>query len=135
MWIQNVSMHAAMNALHYDPGPNSVLIQVVDPDVKMPAAKYPFASTWGFKFLDIEEDEHPWSIQIPQAKAIAAILRDAAEKRSNVIVHCHAGVCRSGAIVEAAIAGLGFEDTEAFRAPNMLVKRRMMTALGVPPYN
>jgi predicted protein tyrosine phosphatase len=135
MWIQNVSMHAAMNALHYDPGPNSMLIQIVDPDAEHPVAKYPFADTRRFSFLDIEDDSHPWSIQISQANAIADALRVAAEKRNNVIVHCHAGVCRSGAVVEAAIAVLGFEDTDAFRAPNMLVKRRMMTALGVPPYN
>jgi hypothetical protein len=47
----------------------------------------------------------------------------------NVVVHCHAGVCRSGAVCEIGVM-LGFRDTEAFRSPNLLVKHRMMRALG-----
>ena len=47
----------------------------------------------------------------------------------NVVVHCHAGVCRSGAVCEIGVM-LGFRDTEAFRSPNLLVKHRMMQALG-----
>jgi hypothetical protein len=47
----------------------------------------------------------------------------------NVVVHCHAGVCRSGAVCEIGVM-LGFNDTEAFRSPNLLVKHRMMRALG-----
>ena len=47
----------------------------------------------------------------------------------NVIGHCHAGVCRSGAVCEIGVM-LGFDDTEAFRSPNLLVKHRMMRALG-----
>jgi hypothetical protein len=47
----------------------------------------------------------------------------------NVIVHCVAGVCRSGAVCEVGVM-LGFDDTEAFRSPNLLVKHRMMKCLG-----
>jgi hypothetical protein len=47
----------------------------------------------------------------------------------NVIVHCHAGVCRSGAVCEVGVM-LGFNDTEVFRSPNLLVKHRMMRKLG-----
>ena len=47
----------------------------------------------------------------------------------NVIVHCHAGVCRSGAVAEIGVM-LGFNDTESFRSPNLLVKHKMMKALG-----
>jgi hypothetical protein len=47
----------------------------------------------------------------------------------NVIVHCVAGVCRSGAVCEVGVM-LGFDDTEAFRSPNLLVKHRMMRCLG-----
>ena len=49
--------------------------------------------------------------------------------RMNVVVHCHAGVCRSGAVCEIGVM-LGFDDTEAFRSPNLLVKHRMMKQLG-----
>jgi hypothetical protein len=47
----------------------------------------------------------------------------------NVIVHCVAGVCRSGAVCEIGVM-MGFDDTEAFRSPNLLVKHRMMKHLG-----
>jgi hypothetical protein len=51
------------------------------------------------------------------------------ENRMNVVVHCVAGVCRSGAVCEIGVM-LGFNDTEVFRSPNLLVKHRMMKALG-----
>ena len=57
------------------------------------------------------------------------LLQHALEQRMNVIVHCHAGVCRSGAVCEIGVM-LGFGDTEVFRSPNLLVKHRMMKALG-----
>ena len=47
----------------------------------------------------------------------------------HVVVHCHAGVCRSGAVVEVGVM-MGFDDTEVFRSPNLLVKHKMMRALG-----
>ena len=48
----------------------------------------------------------------------------------NVLVHCHAGICRSGAVVEVGEI-MGFTPTDRFRAPNLLVKHRMMKALGL----
>jgi protein tyrosine phosphatase len=45
-----------------------------------------------------------------------------------VIVHCVAGVCRSGAVCEVGVI-MGFDDTEVFRSPNMLVKHKMMSVL------
>ena len=47
----------------------------------------------------------------------------------NVIVHCVAGVCRSGAVCEIGVM-MGFDDTEVFRSPNLLVKHKMMKVLG-----
>ena len=47
----------------------------------------------------------------------------------NVVVHCHAGVCRSGAVAEVGVM-LGFDDSESFRSPNLLVKHKMMKVLG-----
>ena len=47
----------------------------------------------------------------------------------NVLVHCHAGICRSGAVVEVGTM-LGFTATERFRQPNLRVKHRMMKVLG-----
>jgi hypothetical protein len=48
----------------------------------------------------------------------------------NVLVHCHAGICRSGAVVEVGTM-LGFTATERFRMPNLRVKHKMMKVLGL----
>jgi hypothetical protein len=66
-----------------------------------------------------------------QAAQLAQLLQRALVNRMHVIVHCHAGVCRSGAVAEVGVM-LGFDDAEAFRSPNLLVKHRMMAALGWP---
>jgi hypothetical protein len=47
----------------------------------------------------------------------------------NVVVHCYAGICRSGAVCEVGVM-MGFQDTGRFRSPNLLVKHGMMRALG-----
>jgi predicted protein tyrosine phosphatase len=124
MFIQNVSLSDITTAWHFDPGPNSVCIQIVDPDMEWPTPLFQFAEIHRFKFLDIEEtDEGNGHITMSDAAAIVDILMKASRKRSNVIVHCHAGICRSGAVAEFAISRLGFDDTDTFRQPNLLVKR------------
>ena len=45
------------------------------------------------------------------------------------MVHCHAGICRSGAVVEIG-SMLGFTATDRFRQPNLRVKHKMMKVLG-----
>jgi predicted protein tyrosine phosphatase len=133
MWIENVAMWAIEAGHHYDAGDNSMLIQIVDPDVEFPIAKLKFKTTRGYKFLDIDgndEDPKGWAIKDSQAKSIAEDLRFAYDNSMNVVVHCHMGVCRSGAVVEAGVM-IGFQDTETFRAPNILVKSKLMHHLGL----
>jgi hypothetical protein len=48
----------------------------------------------------------------------------------NVVVHCHAGICRSGAVVEVASI-MGFTPTDKYRQPNLRVKHKMMQVLGL----
>jgi len=48
----------------------------------------------------------------------------------NVVVHCHMGVCRSGAVAEVGVM-MGFRDTEKFRIPNLMVKKKLMEQLGM----
>lgn len=48
----------------------------------------------------------------------------------NVVVHCYAGIFRSGAVAEVGVI-LGFEDTHVFRSPNRLVKHRILKALNL----
>jgi hypothetical protein len=92
-----------------------------------------FKEVHQFEFLDIEaKDEcldEAMRCSQKQANELVRLLQHALENRMNVVVHCHAGVCRSGAVCEIGVM-LGFDDTEAFRSPNLLVKHRMMRALG-----
>ena len=132
MWIQNVSMSDIKQGFHIDPGFNSMLIQIVDPAYEFPVPKYQFRETHQFEFLDAErDDKFPDEAKITdeQAKHLTDLLLKAYGQRMNVIVHCHAGVCRSGAVAELGVM-LGFRDTESFRSPNLLVKHKMMKALG-----
>ena len=131
-WIQNVSMKDIRQGFHVDPGINAMLIQIVDPAVEFPVPKYQFREVHQFEFLDAEQnDNFPDECKITdkQAQHLVQLLQHAQEQHMNVIVHCHAGVCRSGAVAEVGIM-MGFQDTEAFRSPNLLVKHRMMKVLG-----
>jgi hypothetical protein len=119
--------------MHIDAGINSMLIQIVDPGCEFPKPFYNFREVHQFEFLDIEEKdfalEEAMRCSHEQAAELVRLLQHALANRMNVIVHCHAGVCRSGAVCELGVM-LGFDDTEAFRSPNLLVKHRMMKALG-----
>ena len=140
-WIENVSLTDIKNGHHIDAGINSMLIQIVDPDMEFPTPKHQFRETYQFKFLDIESDgmsndgngtpiDMSWGmITDQQADKLVRLLKRAIEQRMNVVVHCHAGVCRSGAVAEVGVM-MGFRDAEAFRSPNLLVKHKMMKVLG-----
>lgn len=132
-WIQNVSLGDIKRGFHIDPGPNAMLIQIVDPPGDFPTAKYQFKEVHQFQFLDIEEKDFALDEAMrcsqEQANELVRLLQHALENRMHVVVHCHAGVCRSGAVCEIGVM-LGFNDTEVFRSPNLLVKHRMMRALG-----
>lgn len=140
-WIENVALSDIKKGFHIDAGFNSMLIQIVDPDMEFPEPKHQFRETHQFKFLDIEEDgmsndgngnpiDMSWgAIKDEQAAELVRLLQHAMEQRMNVVVHCHAGVCRSGAVAEVGVM-MGFRDAEAFRSPNLLVKHKMMKVLG-----
>lgn len=134
VFITNVSMAEVAVGNHYDAGPNSMLIQIVDPGMEFPVPVHQFARVHQFEFLDLEEEDHAdleeLKISDDQARQIAILLRDALAHRMNVVVHCVAGFCRSGAVVEVA-SMIGFTNLEAFRMPNQLVKRKLMEALGL----
>lgn len=130
-FIENVSLDDARKACHFDPGPNSLLIRIIDPDMEFGQVKFPFKETTKFKFLDSEDGdgipEH-FKINESEAEHIVERLIHARDNKMNVIVHCVAGVCRSGAVVEFAVAALGFQDTEKYRQPNLRVKRMLFEA-------
>lgn len=140
-WIQNVALSDIKKGQHIRVGENSVLIQIVDPDMEFPEPLHKFGQVHQFQFLDIEEDgltnngEGVWTdmskfaITQHQADSLVLILKQALLNRSDVVVHCVAGVCRSGAVCEVGVM-MGFDDTEVFRSPNLLVKHKMMKVLG-----
>ena len=132
-WIQNVALSDIKRGFHINPGDNAMLIQIVDCGSEFPTPLYKFKEIHQFEFLDVEEKdfvlEEEMKCSHEQAAELTRLLQHALDNRMNVIVHCHAGVCRSGAVCEVGVM-LGFDDTEVFRAPNLLVKHRMMRALG-----
>lgn len=132
MWIQNVALSDITKGFHINPGENAMLIQIVDPAMEFPTPLYKFKEVHQFEFLDLEVND-PWGEEFKvtevQAKELVDLLLKAYGQRMNVIVHCVAGVCRSGAVCEIGVM-LGFEDTEVFRSPNLMVKHLMMKQLG-----
>jgi len=132
MWIENVSLGDIPKGRHHNAGENSMLIQIVDPDMEFPVPMHKFKETHQFKFLDLErDDDAPEDVKISdqQAQSLVELLQHAQLNRMNVVVHCVAGVCRSGAVCEVGVM-MGFSDCEAFRSPNLLVKHKMMKVLG-----
>ena len=134
-FIQNVSLMDIPDGFHKTPTNGGVLIQILDNDAaNFPTPAFKFDEIHQFKFLDIEENVVPidpaMKFSDAQAVQIAKILTDALKTNKDVIVHCHAGVCRSGAVCEVGVM-IGFDDTGRFRAPNLLVKKKLMNALGI----
>ena len=117
-----------------DPGLNSMLIQISDPAGWVPDPKHDFAEVHHFEFLDVEKDDLVYDPAFrcsqTQASNLVRLLQHALELDMNVIVHCTAGICRSGAVTEVGVM-LGFEDTKRYRQPNLLVKHQMMRELGM----
>lgn len=129
--IQNISMTEARVGVHIC-ADNAVLIQIVDPAYEFPETKYPFSEVHQFEFLDCEADaafDDDFKITAEQAAKIVDVLKSALERGKDVIVHCHAGVCRSGAVAEVGVM-MGFEDAGRTRIPNLMVKHALMKVLG-----
>lgn len=132
-FIENVAASDVSTGFHYDAGPNAMLISITDPAGWKPLPKHDFKEVHEFEFLDAEdEDGFPdeCKIQDEQAEQIIGLLNRALENRMNVVVHCMAGICRSGAVVEVATM-MGFTPTDRFRQPNLRVKHKLMKVLGL----
>lgn len=138
MWVENISLKDIQTGNHFDAGENSILIQIVAPSVEFPTPRYKFKEVHRFIFEDLEEHDTflPEELKITDAQAmdIAQILGDAMSNRSNIVVHCEAGLSRSGAIVDVAEL-MGFTAVDNPRIPNELVKRKVLEALLQLAYN
>lgn len=134
-WIENVSKQDVKLGFHMDAGSNSMLIRIQDPATTFGeiARAEMFKEVYEFEFLDAEDkDGFPDEAKISdnQAAELVGLLHRAMDNHMNVVVHCHAGICRSGAVVEVATM-MGFTAAERFRQPNLRVKHKMMKVLGL----
>jgi predicted protein tyrosine phosphatase len=131
--IQNVALVDIPKGHHIRVSDNSMLIQIVDPAMEFPKPKHQFKEVHQFEFLDLERADkwgEEFKVTDEQAEKLVNLLQHALDKSMDVVVHCVAGVCRSGAVCEVGVM-MGFKDTEDYRSPNLLVKHKMMQALGL----
>ena len=132
-WIENVSRSDVRLGHHSDLGENVMLIQISDPPGDHPTPHHKFKEVHQFDFLDAEDEDgfdEDFMISDEQAAELVRLLQHALDKSMNVLVHCHAGICRSGAVTEVGTM-MGFTATERFRQPNLRVKYKMMKVLGL----
>ena len=133
-FIENVAAADVPMRFHHDAGENSMLIQIMDTGTSWwPEPKHNFKEIHRFEFLDVDKndrvDDEVMKISDEQAKQLVELLQHALDKKMNVVVHCVAGICRSGAVCEVGVM-MGFNDCERTRIPNLLVKHKMMKVLG-----
>ena len=132
-WIANHSFSEIYKGTHtLDPG-RTVLIRIADAatpffDRDVYHRKH-FVEVHEFDFQD-NEDIDFGAMNEEQAAQIVAILQDALQRRLNVVVHCAAGLCRSGGVTEVGVI-MGFDDAETFRTPNLHVKKLLMRHAGL----
>lgn len=130
-WIENVAADDIPKKFHHNCGENSMLISIVDPASWRPTPAHKFKEIHNFEFLDAEDsDGFPDEAKISdeQAQELVRLLQHALANNMNVVVHCYAGLCRSGAVAEVGVM-MGFQDCERFRSPNLRVKHKMMKIL------
>lgn len=130
--IENTSLRKIICGDHeFLKDETNILIQIVDPDREAPEPHHAFDEVYIFKFYDVEEFNTETELFCTEndAEGMVGILKEALETGANVTVHCTAGICRSGAVVEVAEM-MGFTPVHNMRQPNSLVKRRMMKVLG-----
>jgi hypothetical protein len=130
-WIENVAGVDVQGGYHTDMGSNALLIQIGDPATFFPIPKHDFKVIVHYEFLDAEdEDDYPDEAKISDEDAASIVewLKYAQENHMNVLVHCFAGICRSGAVVEVG-ESMGFTGTGRFREPNQRVLRKMQNYL------
>lgn len=130
---ENVSRFDVMQGNHISVQCSSTyLIQISDTGSLQTDVKYEdfFKDKLCLNFNDVEDEFDISSITDYQAQQIADFILKAKTDNADIVVHCLAGICRSGAVVEAAMS-VGYTDAvNRQRIPNALVKRKVMQCLG-----
>lgn len=105
-----------------------IAIRIADSFDQLAPVNNPTQQSYAFAFLDVDECESD-SISEADAGLIVHTLLRAKANNEDVVVHCEAGISRSGAVAQFAIDVLGFEDEIApavdgespWRVPNDFV--------------
>ncbi len=133
MKIANVSRHYIQNLEQPHTNGQHWLISITthkDQPVK-PAQQY--SQIYHFVFNDVNEPG-PTSITETQAQEIAEIIKQAVVQKVDILlVHCDMGICRSGAVIEAALLNQNityYSEISNKRQPNTLVFNLVRKALG-----
>ena len=123
------------------PEPDTVCVSITEPigeERRREPARLPkgFVDVLRLEFQDFDGlRKHPPDAVLFTVRQAAQIQRFARKHRGrNILVHCAAGISRSGAIVEALLEAFPeYEDRGWPRHPNGHVKSIMKRALGLTP--
>lgn len=131
--INNISMYDFENKNYRFRPEDTIVIQIVDNDMNFPVNDDPFFEIHQFKFLDVEKEtvviDPSFKISDSIAGIIVRVLQKGLDLNKNILVHCIAGCCRSGAVTEVGVM-MGYDDTYSHRIPNSHVKYMLMKQLG-----
>lgn len=134
LWIAN----RGESWVELNPAPeNTVLISITEPGRKARVPKG-YLDMLRLEFQDYDSlRKHPEDAVLftsTQAARIARFVRKHRELERNILIHCAAGISRSGAIAEALLQAFPeYKDTGWPRHPNGHVKSLMKRALGLVP--
>lgn len=132
-WIANIGEGAAEQ---WTPDGNTVCISITEPGRKARLPKFVDLIRETFQDFDGVKPSHEGAVLFTpnQAARIARFARKHRDQGRNILVHCAAGVSRSGAVADALLCAFQeYEDRGWPRHPNGLVRSLLKRALGLVP--
>jgi predicted protein tyrosine phosphatase len=137
-WVANRGLH---DAEAYIPEPNTVIISITEPKNwrgygVLASLQEGYVDVLRLQFEDFDSLKlHPKDaalFTVDQAKRVAEFVTQ--HRGKNILVHCSAGISRSGAVVDAILQAFPeYEDRGNPRHPNGHVRSLMKRALGLTP--
>lgn len=136
-WFANMSREGA---LKFKPEPRTVCVSITDPGA--PSSDKHLPKLEGYDDI-LRLAFHDYRADRPHPDAAVLFNRDQASRLAlflytnrgcNFLVHCEAGISRSGAVVEVIKECFPeYEDVGWQRWPNSHVRRLLRHAMGLPP--